>query len=118
MSFEDPETLRFFLIEGIRPLLPEGFDIDRHFNPTYRPWQQRIAVVPDGDFFTGRSPPGQASVVTDQIEEFTPSTASASASGDVLEADVDHHGHRLRPQRDGRRVVRRRRPSRRRGPTR
>ena len=66
MSFEDPETLRFFLLEQIRPLLPEGFDIDRHFNPTYRPWQQRIAVVPDGDFFKSVQS-GQASVVTDQI---------------------------------------------------
>jgi monooxygenase len=86
MSFEDPETLRFFLLEQIRPLLPEGFDIDRHFNPTYRPWQQRIAVVPDGDFFTAIAA-GQASVVTDQIESFTPAGIRL-ASGDVLEADV------------------------------
>lgn len=86
MSFEDPETLRFFLLEGIRPLLPEGFDIDRHFNPTYRPWQQRIAVVPDGDFFKAVHA-GQASVVTDQIEEFI-EHGIRLASGDVLEADV------------------------------
>ena len=86
MSFEDPETLRFFLLEQIRPLLPEGFDIDRHFNPSYRPWQQRIAVVPDGDFFTSVQS-GQASVVTDQIAAFT-EHGIRLASGDVLEADV------------------------------
>ena len=86
MSFDDPETLRFFLLEGIKPLLPEGFDIDRHFNPTYRPWQQRIAVVPDGDFFHAVAS-GQASVVTDQIEAFTEGGIRL-ASGDVLEADV------------------------------
>jgi cation diffusion facilitator CzcD-associated flavoprotein CzcO len=33
------------------PQLPEGFDIDKHFTPRYRPWQQRIAMVPDGDLF-------------------------------------------------------------------
>ena len=31
-------------IEAIRPQLPEGFDVEKHFNPPYRPWQQRIAV--------------------------------------------------------------------------
>jgi monooxygenase len=86
MSFEDPETLRMLLLEGIRPLLPDGFDVDRHFNPTYRPWQQRIAVVPDGDFFKAIQA-GQASVVTDEIEAFT-EDGIRLASGDVLEADV------------------------------
>ncbi|MET0579396.1 MAG: NAD(P)/FAD-dependent oxidoreductase, partial [Ilumatobacteraceae bacterium] len=86
MSFEDPETLRFFLIEGIKPLLPEGFDVDRHFNPAYRPWQQRIAVVPDGDFFHAVNA-GRASVVTDGIVEFT-ERGIRLASGEELEADV------------------------------
>jgi monooxygenase len=86
MSFEDPETLRFFLIEGIKPLLPEGFEVDRHFNPSYRPWQQRIAVVPDGDFFHAVNA-GRASVVTDQIEAFT-EHGIRLASGDELAADV------------------------------
>jgi cation diffusion facilitator CzcD-associated flavoprotein CzcO len=35
----------------MRPLLPDGFDADKHFTPRYRPWQQRIAVVPNGDLF-------------------------------------------------------------------
>ena len=50
-SLDAPDELHAFLIEGIRPLLPEGFDIEKHFTPRYRPWQQRIAIVPDGDFF-------------------------------------------------------------------
>ncbi|MEO5899444.1 MAG: NAD(P)/FAD-dependent oxidoreductase [Ilumatobacteraceae bacterium] len=86
MSFEAPETLRAFLVDTIRPLVPEGFDIDTHFNPTYRPWQQRIAMVPDGDFFKAINS-GQASVVTDQIEEFT-ADGIRLASGEVLPADV------------------------------
>ena len=86
MSFEQPEVLRQFLIDTIRPLLPEGFDVDRHFNPTYRPWQQRIAVLPDGDLFT-KVREGKASVVTDQIERFTPDGILLT-SGELLQADV------------------------------
>ncbi|MHB1446280.1 MAG: flavin-containing monooxygenase [Acidimicrobiales bacterium] len=86
LSFDAPEMLRQFLIDTIRPLLPEGFDIDRHFNPAYRPWQQRIAVLPDGDLFKAMKA-GQASVVTDQIERFN-QTGIELASGDVLEADI------------------------------
>jgi cation diffusion facilitator CzcD-associated flavoprotein CzcO len=86
MSFESPDELRAFLIESMRPLLPEGFDIDKHFNPRYRPWQQRLAVVPDGDLFTALRE-GEASVVTDTIETFT-ETGIRLTSGEELEADV------------------------------
>ncbi len=86
LSFDAPEMLRAFLLETIRPLVPEGFDVEKHFNPTYRPWQQRIAVLPDGDLFRAMRT-GKATVVTDQIERFTPS-GIALASGEVLEADV------------------------------
>jgi len=86
MSFEAPDELRKFLTEEMRAMLPEGFDIDRHFNPRYRPWQQRIAVVPDGDFFAALRE-GSASVVTDTIDTFT-ETGIRLASGEELEADV------------------------------
>ncbi|QGG94432.1 flavin-containing monooxygenase [Actinomarinicola tropica] len=86
LSFDDPEALRAFLIETIRPLVPEGVDVDRHFNPPYRPWQQRIAVLPDGDLFAAMRS-GQASVVTDQIERFD-ATGIQLASGEHLDADV------------------------------
>ena len=69
-SFEAPDELHAFLIESMRPLLPEGFDIDKHFTPRYRPWQQRIAIVPDGDLFAALRG-GKALIVTDTIEEFT-----------------------------------------------
>jgi monooxygenase len=86
MSFEQPEVLRQFLLDSIRPLLPEGFDVDRHFNPPYRPWQQRIAVVPEGDLFNAVRE-GKVSIVTDHIESFT-ETGIQLASGEVLEADI------------------------------
>ncbi len=86
MSFEQPDDLRTFLIESMRPLLPEDMDIDKHFNPTYRPWQQRIAVLPDGDMFDALRN-GSASVVTDTIETFTEDGIQL-ASGEKLEADI------------------------------
>ena len=86
MASESPEELRAFLIETIREHLPEGFDVEKHFNPTYRPWQQRIAVLPDGDLFTAMRE-GQASVVTDVIETFT-ERGIRLVSGEELEADV------------------------------
>ena len=81
-----PDELHAFLIEGIRPLLPEGTDVEKHFTPRYRPWQQRIAIVPDGDFFAALRE-GRASIVTDTIEEFT-ETGIRTGSGEELEADI------------------------------
>ncbi|MCZ2860581.1 flavin-containing monooxygenase [Blastococcus sp. VKM Ac-2987] len=86
MSFESPDELRTMLLDAMREQLPEGFDIDRHFNPTYRPWQQRLALIPDGDLFAALRE-GTASVVTDTIERFT-ATGIALASGEELPADV------------------------------
>jgi monooxygenase len=83
---DDPDQLHEFLVETIRPLLPEGTDVDKHFTPAYRPWQQRIAFVPDGDFFE-RMRAGKASIATDTIAEFTEKGVQLS-SGEVIEADI------------------------------
>lgn len=83
---DDPDALHEFLIESIRPLLPEGTDIEKHFVPRYRPWQQRIAFVPDGDFFAAMRE-GKASVVTDTIARFTEKGVELD-SGEVIEADI------------------------------
>jgi cation diffusion facilitator CzcD-associated flavoprotein CzcO len=58
----------------------------QHFTPSYRPWRQRIAFVPDGDIFQAVSA-GKASVVTDEIEAFETGGLRLK-SGDLLEADV------------------------------
>jgi cation diffusion facilitator CzcD-associated flavoprotein CzcO len=84
----EPELVRQELLAGVRAALGPGLEaaVDKHFNPRYRPWQQRIAFVPDADLFKAvRS--GLASVVTDQIEAFTPHGIQL-ASGAHLEADV------------------------------
>jgi cation diffusion facilitator CzcD-associated flavoprotein CzcO len=85
-TFEDPDTVKQELIAGVRAHLGPDYDVATHFTPTYRPWRQRLAFVPDGDLFQGiRS--GKASVVTDEIERFT-ETGILLKSGTVIEADI------------------------------
>ncbi|MGW5523656.1 flavin-containing monooxygenase [Gordonia sp. NPDC003950] len=69
-----------------KKLLPEGFDVDKHFNPPYNPWDQRLCAVPDGDLFRSIRE-GKASVVTDRIATFT-ETGILLESGEELEADI------------------------------
>ena len=85
-SFEEPDGLREDLINGAKAFLGEDFDIEKHFTPKYRPWQQRLAFVPDGDLFQGIAA-GKASVVTDEIERFT-EKGILLKSGEELEADI------------------------------
>jgi cation diffusion facilitator CzcD-associated flavoprotein CzcO len=86
IATDAPDFAREELLRPIRELLGPDFDVDRHFNPTYRPWQQRIAFVPDADLFEAIRG-GTASVVTDEIETFTEHGITLR-SGDTLEADV------------------------------
>jgi len=82
----NPEFVKKRLMKDIRALLPKGFDVEKHFTPAYRPWQQRLAFVPDGDLFRAVTA-GKVSVVTDQIKTFTPEGVMTQ-SGEHLEADV------------------------------
>jgi cation diffusion facilitator CzcD-associated flavoprotein CzcO len=85
-TFEQPEAVKQELIAAVRDLLGPDYDVATHFTPTYRPWRQRLAFVPDGDLFQGiRS--GKASVVTDEIERFT-ETGILLRSGTLLPADI------------------------------
>jgi monooxygenase len=81
-----PARMRKVLRDGAAKRLPAGYDVDTHFNPAYDPWDQRMCMVPDGDFF-GAIRSGKADVVTDHIEAFTESGLQLR-SGARLEADV------------------------------
>jgi monooxygenase len=81
-----PDRMRALLRRGVVRSLPSGYDVDKHFNPAYAPWDQRLCLVPDGDFFAAiRS--GRADVVTDRIDAFT-TTGLRLHSGATLDADV------------------------------
>jgi cation diffusion facilitator CzcD-associated flavoprotein CzcO len=81
-----PGWARGFLRKGAVKRLPPGYDVDTHLNPAYEPWDQRMCMVPGGDFFAAISS-GKAEIVTDQLERFTP-TGLALRSGAALDADV------------------------------
>ncbi|MBN8511184.1 MAG: NAD(P)/FAD-dependent oxidoreductase [Burkholderiales bacterium] len=81
-----PQGVGRWLLEQLKPQLPPGFDIERHFHPRYNPWEQRLCLVPDGDFFRAIRE-GRASVATDTIETFT-ERGIRLASGEELPANV------------------------------
>jgi monooxygenase len=86
LSRRRPALMRKLVRKRQESLLPPGFDIDTHFNPSYDPWDQRLCLVPNGDLFEVLGD-GRASVVTDHIEAFT-ETGIRLKSGRELEADM------------------------------
>jgi cation diffusion facilitator CzcD-associated flavoprotein CzcO len=66
--------------------LPKGFDVDKHFNPPYDPWDQRLCLAPNGDFFDAIKA-GVADVVTDSVARFS-RRGIVLNSGEELEADI------------------------------
>lgn len=86
LSRRRPRLVKRALRRRIERALPEGFDIDTHFTPSYDPWDQRLCLVPDDDLFTALRD-GTASIVTDTVETFT-ERGLLLGSGGTLEADV------------------------------
>jgi cation diffusion facilitator CzcD-associated flavoprotein CzcO len=66
--------------------LPDGYDVDKHLNPNYNPWDQRMCVAPEGDFFKAISS-GKASIATDHVKRFTRKGIELE-SGESLDADI------------------------------
>jgi monooxygenase len=86
LSQRRPKLVRKLMRAGAKRALPAGYDVDTHFNPRYRPWDQRLCFVPDNDLFEALSS-GRADIVTDQIRTFT-DTGIELESGRVLEGDI------------------------------
>jgi monooxygenase len=81
-----PQTVRKLLrTVAVRWLGDEEY-VDRHFNPVYDPWDQRLCVIPGGDLYASVKA-GRASVVTDQVASFE-AGGIRLASGELLEADI------------------------------
>jgi cation diffusion facilitator CzcD-associated flavoprotein CzcO len=86
LSRRRPDVAKSMIRKATVKLLPPDYEVDTHFKPKYQPWDQRLCLVPDGDLFRAIRH-GKASVVTDQIKEFTP-TGMELESGAELEADI------------------------------
>ena len=70
----------------VRKELGPDYDVDKHFTPSYNPWDQRLCLVPDSDLFTAIKN-GSAAVVTDHIDTFTENGIQLK-SGEHLDADI------------------------------
>ena len=82
-----PRTATKVLTAGPRVAMKGSPAYDaKHFQPPYKPWDQRVCIIPDADLFRALRG-GGASIVTDTIEEFVPE-GIRTTSGEVVESDV------------------------------
>ena len=82
----DPAKMKRLLLGGVRMALGPNYDIKTHFTPSYNPWDQRLCLVPDGDFFQSIKS-GRAQVVTEHIDRFN-AKGVVLKSGQQLDADL------------------------------
>ena len=80
-----PDAISRFLRKQIKKSLKDKYD-DKHFNPKYKPWDQRLCLVPDNDMFRAIKK-GKASIATDTIKQWTENGIELN-SGKTLEADI------------------------------
>jgi cation diffusion facilitator CzcD-associated flavoprotein CzcO len=85
LARKKPDQTKERIIDMVRTQLPDA-DIEKHFTPSYNPWDQRLCLVPDGDLFAAIRE-GKAEVMTDEIDRFT-ADGIALKSGKTLPADV------------------------------
>ena len=83
---EEPEIVKDELINDVRKILGPDYDIEKHFTPSYRPWQQRITLTSNGDLFKSIAS-GKVSVFTDEIDKFT-SNGILLKSGSEITGDI------------------------------
>jgi len=81
-----PERATKWIKDMIRKELPDGYPVDRDFTPPYKPWDQRLCLVPDGDLFAAMRS-GKVTVATGAIERFTPEGLRL-ITGETVAADL------------------------------
>lgn len=81
-----PNAARKGLQKRTMKELPANIPHDPHFSPTYKPWEQRMCVAPDGDFYQCLRD-GTTSVATGRVKTMHGNKIILE-SGQELEADV------------------------------
>lgn len=85
LSRKYPNGVKNFLKRHIKKTLGEKYE-DKHFDPTYNPWDQRVCLVPDNDMFEAIKS-GKAEIITDTIKCFQTDGIDLN-SGKRLPADI------------------------------
>lgn len=81
-----PNAARFVMKHRMGRNVPKNIPMDPHFLPTYAPWEQRLCVSPDGDFYQCMHD-GVAEVATGTIKSMKGNTIELS-TGKKVEADI------------------------------
>jgi len=81
-----PNFIRKLVRSETEKLLQGSADVDTHFNPSYKPWDQRMCLVPNDDLFKAIRE-NKVGMVTDHIDRFTEKGVLLK-SGEELEADI------------------------------
>ena len=80
-----PEFVKKYLVK-LAALQLRSDQLAQNFSPNYKPWDQRLCLVPDGDLFR-QIRHGKASVVTDTIRNIE-AEGIVLNSGQKLQADI------------------------------
>lgn len=81
-----PSASKATILRQTKAQLPDGMPLDPDFNPMYNPWEQRMCISPDGDFYQSLRH-GSATVKTGIIETVTASSIRLT-SGEELHPDI------------------------------
>ncbi|KAI5923459.1 hypothetical protein F4810DRAFT_720321 [Camillea tinctor] len=81
-----PNRSRERIRRGTVSQLPKWVSQETHFNPSYNPWDQRVLLAPDGDFYQAlHSPKGD--IITGHIKAITDSSVLME-DGTSIDTDV------------------------------
>jgi cation diffusion facilitator CzcD-associated flavoprotein CzcO len=81
-----PKVSRRYIRGTAKKALPEGYPVDVHFKPRYDPWDQRLCLILDNDFYEAIGD-GRVDVVTDKVDHVD-GTGVVLGSGERIDADV------------------------------
>lgn len=80
-----PKFMKGLMLKGVQKEMGEAYNAE-HFTPSYNPWDQRICLAPDSDFFEAIKSE-KADIITDTIQSITESGIQLT-SGKHLDADI------------------------------
>ena len=80
-----PGWVKKKLLDAVRRHLGDGMT-DKHFTPSYNPWDQRLCLIPNADLYRAINR-GAVDVRTEQIDTFVKQGLKLQ-SGEILPADI------------------------------
>ncbi|KAL7007165.1 hypothetical protein EMMF5_003391 [Cystobasidiomycetes sp. EMM_F5] len=83
-----PQRARKLIYAQTKKQLPKHISLEPHFVPRYGPWDQRLCLCPDGDFYAALRK-GNSNIVTGYIENVTENKIIIKDQPDAsVEADI------------------------------